>query len=268
LAATEPDTVKRHIRINAFLATSFIINQNWEELSRNSVLLAGNININYCKKSNGFMRVNELRSELAYLRFIDSLWIKNTDRIFLSSTWTLGTLRSLKNSFFISLKTQLTDTWTENGTTHNRKWRSGPLQPAVLTPGYGVNWELWQRSFLTISFASMKITSVVAGKSPPPESKLVARSGTMTIFSEYGLNLQSSIYKPLSKKLTWENYTTFFASGINKEVISLDMQNLLSYRPSKNFKLRIESRLLFDILQSPYLQSRTEILLGYYFSKM
>ncbi len=255
--------------IELFVSSSFQRNLEWKSTNNSGLLLSGSFNLNSIKKTDYKNTIREIRTDLSYNHFIDSITIKSNDNIFLSSIWAFMENPYLKNSFLINLKTQLTNTWEYLyiNNSKSRKWKSGPMLPANFTAGYGINFLFWKTSYLNISFATLRINSFPKNDDVPKETNVFASTDHVLFNSEYGFNLQSCIKLPLLKKFLLENKTSFFGNGLDKKMLNLDMQNVFSYPISQEFKIRIENKVAYELRVSSKIQHRFEIIIGYSFKK-
>jgi hypothetical protein len=256
------------LRIDFLASSSFFINTNWKEINNSCIFATGSLNIIIRKRKNQWTRLEELRSELGYLKFIDSVWTKTTDNILVSGIWKKNG-DAISHSFLINLKTQITDTW-ENLVSYQgakRKWKSGPMLPANLVLGYGFNLLFRSSSYINFTLATIRVNSRPIPAVITPETKFILKSGKALFNSEYGFSLQSSIILCLSKNLYWENKSFFFGTGLEKRELFFDMQNSLSLKPVKFMKLRLDHRVVYDFIISHKLQYRTELLIGFSLEK-
>ncbi len=254
------------ITVEGFATASFIktnnkriqvLNSFFFALSGNTVL---SINKSKCDK---FL---ELRTDLGYTKFTDSIWIKNTDNLWLLFSYRTVSEKKFRNSINASLRTQLTDTWLSipNYTGKNeRQWRSGPLTPGTTILSYGLNYRFDERTDISVSYASLKIYSFI----PKPESQtpVFIRAGKVSVNSEYGFNFQLRLEEPINHFISVENRTSFFATGLKKESMIFDFQNRIWVNIYRNIRVRIDSKFFYDALQATGIQSKYELLVGIFF---
>ncbi len=253
----------KQFHFDGFLATSLILNNNWKETDHSSLIFAGSINIFLKTKGSLTERLLEFRSELNYQKFIDSIWVKNTDRIFFSSIWTRGNKKYFHRSVNVILKTQITDTWKYSH--DKRKWQSGPLVPFTLMTGYGLNLSMRNGNYLNVAIVSVKLNSKPKTDRLLPDLKVAASTDKVIIYSEYGLNIQGFYKKKLSSLIYFENTISFFSKGFDKKMLTFEIQNIIALKPFRQFKIRLTNDLIYDYLISEKLQSRYELLLGFNF---
>jgi len=250
---------------NVFIASSFINNKNWKGIDNNSLFVTSSTNLSYKKNNTNSSRINELRLELGYQNFFDSAWIKTSDNFFISSIWILNKRQGLKESFSLSLKTQLTDTWDYTILKPDDKptWKSGPFVPFTFITGYGMNWFFRENSYVNFSFVSIKIYSRPKAENIFLENKIIAKTDKVIFFSDYGFNLQGVLKKKLSLNSSWENKFSFFSKGLEKKTTNFDMQNTFSFFPFHYIKIRFENKITYDFTVSNKLQFRNELLVGF-----
>ena len=249
--------------IDCFLATSFFIYENWRGANNYFFILSGSLNLAFKKIKVHTIRINELRSEINYQKFIDSSWVKNSDNIFLSSIWILNKKEGFKNSYSVSFKTQLTNTWEPSyQIPGSRILKSGPFLPFTFVAGYGIHRTFWKNSYVNISFASIKINSIPRTEEAVKENKYFATTNKMIFKSEYGLNIQSVINRNISKFVTWENKVSCFTTVFNRNSLIFDIQNRVSVKLNRFLKIKLVYTLDYDIIISEKLQTKYELLVG------
>ena len=264
----EAKKYSRTFKIDCFLSTSFYNYKNWNGINNSSFIVSGYANLTYKKKKTKSTRIQEYRSEINYQKFIDSLWIKNSDNLFLSSIWLKNERDGFVNSFAISLKTQHTVSWDYSSAKSNTPiWKSGPMLPFALIAGYGINKTFPRDSYFNISFASVKINSMPRSKLNLQEDKFLAKTDKIIFNSEYGLNIQTVLNKIICSRITWENKTSFFTTGLNRKSIMFDMQNIISIKPNRFLKIKFVSNATYDFQISDKLQTKYQLLVGFAIEK-
>jgi len=256
------------IKADGFIATSFSANNNWNSHDNSFVLLSGCLNLTFIKNKGKFNRLLEFRSEINYQKFIDSVWIKNSDNLFISSIWVINETKKLKSSFHVSIKTQLTNSWDQSSPNSVKQtWKSGPMLPFAFIAGYGLNKKFRNNSYLNISVITVKIESRPRTILSSKDIKTLAVTDKIIFDSEYGINIQSCLSKNILKKLLWENRITSFANGIEASNVKFDLQNTLAIKPLPYMKIRLAQNLIYDYTLSKKIQSRHELLVGFSIEK-
>lgn len=263
ISYTKKDSVIRSFKPDIFISCSFIKNSNWKESKNSVIVLSGNLYLNYTVTKEKTKRINELRAELQYQKFIDSIWIKSNDNLMMSSIWVIENENEVKNSFNVSLKTQMTDTWDEQGAVINiRKWKSGPMLPSAFIAGYGLNKMYNNYSYINVSFAAIKINARPKTQQNISDKKIFIQNDKLFMTSEYGLNLQCFMKKKLFRNIKWENKTNFFATGLDKKVMTFEVVNTIYITPFRLIKVKAENKIGYDYFISDKLQVRYELLFG------
>lgn len=251
-----------------FISTSCFANLNWKDKTNFSVNIYGSLYLAYRKTRGRLKTIHEFRSQLGYIKYIDSVWVKPTDVFYISSIWTVNSSHSINTSFSAYLKSQLTDSWKNVYLPdQKRKWLSGPFLPASLILGYGINKTFEGNSYINCSFASLKINSRPHLPNSNREIKNAILTEKIIYNSEYGFQLQWLFNKKIFTLFTWENRTNFFATGFDKNTITFDFQNAISIKPVRFMKIRLEQLVIYDRLQSEKIQTRIELMIGLSFDK-
>jgi hypothetical protein len=255
------DSVSKSIN-QFFIATSFVINKNWKDNTNSNFLLSGNFKFSTARNSQ-LKRITEVQTELAYIKFIDSIWVKNNDRLFISNIWILER-KKFNQTISASFTTQITDTWipSSNSLSPDRKWKSGPLLPASFLISYGIIYRPMPLNFINLSFPAYKIGSLPVNGKVNEELKILSHEKRYVLFNEYGISLKMNIESKIFKRISIENYTLLFIGIGSQTIYNLDMSSILSYSPLKNFKLQFENKLFFDEKFSDKMQVKYDMLLG------
>ncbi len=265
--SAEKENFERTFTYDAFLSTSAFANVYWKEQKNNCISLYASSSLRFMKKESAFKRIHELKAEIGYAKYIDSTWIKQSDYLYLNSIW-IYTSSTIQNSFTINLKTQIADTWIYQGYKDPvRTWTSGPLLPASLVAGYGMNIQFQNKSYINIAFASLKLNSKPRFEFSIYDSKNVIVAEKVIYNTSYGLQLQCMLTSKLLKSIDWEYRAQFFATGIDKKQITFDAQNSFSFRPVSFIKLRLEQKIAYDFYSSEHLQFRVEMMMGFVLEK-
>jgi hypothetical protein len=252
---------------DGFFTTSLTLNRNRKENFPAGLFFSGVYNYNFRNNKELRGSLTEIHVGLTYARLFDSLWIKTKDYISYSSIWTFDNGRQVKDAVNLGFRTQLANSWEINSlnNTTKKSWKSGPFVPAYLVAGYGVNSFLGRNSYLNISLAALKISSLARTANAEDGEKYFARTDKIVLLSEYGFNVQARINRPLGNKIVFENRTSLFGSGLKGKTVSLDMLNIIAYAPFRPIKIRFENSIGYDYQFSVKLQTRYELLFGYYF---
>jgi hypothetical protein len=255
---TQTDSIDAKAAVSGFLATSFMLNKNWNEISNSSILLSANFK--YKNRSSETVKtITEVNAELSYIRFIDSIWVKNSDRFYFSNIWQLDH-GSIRQTVSLNITTQMTDTWLE--TEEPRLWKSGPLVPAMIIAGYGFIYKFSSVNYINLLFPAYKIGTIPVDGYFPDDMNFIRRTRDYLLYHQYGMQIQMSIYQRFAHKFIFENSSNYYITRTLLKNFTVDIRNTLSFFPVKNFKLRIENKILFDKTISDSFQFKYEFLLG------
>ncbi len=254
-------------KLEAFLASSLFFNDNWKGTFGSSFIIAASLNVSFNTENTGKCHLLELKGDINYQKFLDSIWIKNNDKLFITSTW-IEKQGLIKKSIQISFKTQFTNTWEYPlSKNDNRIWKSGPLLPFTINCGYGFNKKFLNSSYLNISILSTNIESMPRSELTLSDDNILAVMDKLILKSEYGINVQINLLFKLTKNISWENKTIAFSEFQNIKEGNFEMQNTFSITPFRFMKIRMTNNLVYEILISPKIQWRQELLVGFSFEK-
>ncbi len=226
----------------------------------------GNVDYSYKVAALKFKKLVQFRGELGFLKFVDSTWYKNSDNLNMCAQWTNYSSKAFTHSYSIILKSQFSDTWKYtcdiNGET-TRKWLGGIMNPATLTIAYGLNYDFWKSCFINFAFATIKINArPLSDETLLPGEREWLRTDRTIVIREYGFSIQSSISKKIYENILWDNKTHFFTNGINKDQVTMDFQNRLTFAFPKYLQFRADAHIVYDPLHSYRLQYKQEVLVG------
>ncbi|MCX6292663.1 MAG: hypothetical protein NT126_13030 [Bacteroidetes bacterium] len=252
-------------------STSFTENKNWQTVDYKNYSFIGNMDYTRKTTISKFKQLYQFRGELGFLKFVDSTWYKNSDNLNVYVQWTDYSSKKFTHSYSIILKSQFADTWrykTNRDGKATREWRGGFLNPATLMLAYGLNYDFWQRCFVSFAFATVKVNSRPRyDDALLPTEKELARTEKYFIISEYGMSVQGGITKNIYDNVFWTNKTQFFSNGINKNQVTVDFQNRFTFVFLKYLQFRADTHIVYDPLYSYSLQYRQEFLVGVFFEK-
>lgn len=154
-----------------------------------------------------------LTGEIGYMKYIDSIWSKHRDNFRLSILINEKKSGRITASYAILLRSQFTTTWNyrHNGQGRQEKfWYSGPFNPGSAILSYGIKVDFWKRSFVNISFASLRLSTQPDVINILPEKPGQSRFWNSILNTEYGISFQSMIDKKLTRSFKWTNHTSCF----------------------------------------------------------
>ena len=268
-STTGDSVINKVFRINGFLSTSLISNINWRNETFESFMLGAAVNLMSIRQTNTSKNIFELRSELSYVKFMDSIIDKSEDQAYITFIHSFGKRKRFKNSVSLSLKTQFTDTWIEisgNGIS-DRVWRSGPLLPAILKMGYGFNYIFRNDSYINFSVLSWKLETRPNLTSSFHPSDFRQINNKILYRSSYGMGFQTTLSGSLSKIASWEIAASFFTVAFDQKQTTFDATSMLSFKTGGSIRIRIMNRFAYDYITSEKIEMHSSFLLGYYIQK-
>ena len=211
------------------------------------------------------------RSNLGYFKIVDSVWIKNNDYWRLNATLIENQNKLFTHTYSLNARSQFLEAWKyvyDAGTdTKEKRLKSTFFNPAIITLAYGLSWSFWDFSYINFNFAAINFNTKPRFEQQQPNDHELAKTKKMYLYADYGMNLQTSIFKEITPYTNWENYTNFFTNGINKQQINLDFANKIIFKVIKFVQFTITNHILYDPLYSNKLQYQNDFTLGLVFDK-
>lgn len=251
-------------RKEGFFTASFISAEKGT-FAINNFLLANNSVITLAGKNKKYEFQCELRTDLSYSKFLDSIWFKNNDQMLLNLLLTeTDKSKRTRWSANLTVRSQLTDTWTYrlNRNILTKTWRSGPMTPGTVNLSYGMNVKLSGSSSINAGLATIRLNSFNIDKNVTDSTDL--RAGKVGVRSTYGCNLLFSINEKLFSFMSIENRSLLFIHSLSEKGITLDLHNRIWFRLYKNIRLKIDTGLQFDPATGKKVRMRHEWLIGWY----
>lgn len=259
--------------INCELSASYIDQRNWGFEDQSMLSFLGSINLRQnLKRQSGWEHNFNLNSEISYLRYADSIWLKNSDYVRLRLQWNNYTNKKIQYSYAIFMSTQwlnnYTSTNSENG--KRKEWTGGIFNPATLELAYGFNKNIWKNSNINVAFVTVKISSRPRNQDLPDVTNEKDQSLFITkhsyVKSSYGFSAQLSVYEELYQNIVLiENDSRLFFNALNRNAIHFDINNKIGIRFLKYLQLRFDLHLIYNPDYSNRIQYRQEVLLGVFF---
>ncbi|MGZ7136100.1 MAG: hypothetical protein ACXVHY_09500, partial [Methanobacterium sp.] len=152
------------------------------------------------------------------MKFVDSVWYKNTDYLDLSAEIVKTKNKTFTNIFTFYFNSQFLSNYEnrykEDGTV-TKRWSAGFGNPMNLEIGYGTTIRFWKTCRINLTFITLRTNVIPALDNESIINKNDFIYKKSIISSEYGLGIQTFIRHDLCKKIRWENNTHFFANAIN-----------------------------------------------------
>jgi len=249
---------------DGFVSITSLTNVNWNKLDYTSVNMAMLVDLGNRKTTKRTTRKLDLRAELAYQKFIDSVWIKTTDRIYLSSQWLIGS-RRIKFCVLINLKTQITDTWeADYGNPEKLQWQGGPLLPANLNLGPGLSWKPTKSASLDFIPAGIQVRSMPAPGFAIKRHRILIENSIALVQYRISTGLQWTIDQKINNRVRWKCKGDILSSLTDTEI---DVHQTLSIEPLNHFRISLDQKIIFDSVLSKRLQMRIEMRIGCYWGR-
>lgn len=253
-------------QLNGALSSSYTANANWQGQDFQHYAFAGNLVARHQKNGVRWNHQHALLADLSYIKFIDSLWIKNTDRIVFQLLWSEEGAR-FRHSYAINFNTQLLPSYQYNydfeSRSMNKERTAWGFCPATLEAGYGMTRQFWETSSINLAFATIRMSALPQNTTFDSASDQQLARGKRAYYTlDYGLLLTTNIQRKLNDRVTWMNASRFFCNAFNRDQVSLDIQNRITFQLWKFLQLRFETRLAYNPLINYHFQFSQEVMLG------
>ncbi|MFM9984780.1 MAG: hypothetical protein ACKVOK_06070 [Flavobacteriales bacterium] len=264
--AFSDSTISVLSQLNAALSSSYTANANWQGQDFQHYAFAGSLNARHQKMGGQWNHQHMILCDLSYLKFIDSLWIKNTDRLQVNLLWSEEGTR-FRHSYTLNFSTQLLPSFQYSYDYERRiniKERTAwGFCPATLEAGYGMTRQFWETSNINLAFATVRMSALprTAAFESVRDEQLV-RGNRAYFKMEYGLMLAANIQKKLNDRVVWMNTSRLFCNAFNRDQITIDVQNRITIQLWKFLQLRFETRVAYNPLVNYHFQFSQEVMLG------
>ena len=260
------------IYLNASASASYAGESNWSNRTGNSLAIAGGIDLNYDHVGKHKWNEHHLfRTELGFIRYGDSIWIKNSDAFKIQMRWSKLNEKKFETLWSFYLGSQwLNDydySFVDNET--KKRWTGGIFNPLSIELIYGWNKELWKSSRVSVSLATIKIESLPINKAintelKKDESLLITKHSYIKAL--YGFSSQFIVNESMyNDAIMLRHESRFFFNGLSRTSVHLDINNRIAFNFLKFMQLRLDTKILFDPDYSTKLQFRQEVLLGVFY---
>jgi hypothetical protein len=252
-------------------SASYVHYKDWKYNGINNYSFLARANINYDTIGNNWETHIRFNGELGYMKFIDSIWYKNTDGLDLSADVVKSNSKRFQNIFSFYFTSQFLSNYeiysTETGESQ-RRWVNGFGNPMNIDLGYGTTICFWKTSRINLTFVTLhtSTTPLLDLETTTSGNDIIYKKTLIT--SEYGLGMQTFIRKPIGKRVRWENYSRAFANAINRDKFNIDFRNRIIVKVFKYLDLIVDSRIRY-VPYPPYkFQFRNELMLSFTFERI
>ena len=252
---------------DGFVSVTSLTNINWNNLDYSSVNMAVALDVGNRKTSASLTRKMDFRAELAYQKFIDSIWVKTADRFYVSTQWLFGK-RHLKKAILFSCKSQLTDTWESSYKNPELlEWISGPMTPATLNAGAGFSYDVKKNINLSLTLAGIQVRSMPEPRYLLKRYKVLSDNKYALVQYRLSTGIEWTIDRHINEWMRWKCKGTILTSTLDASNADVDIQQSLSINPAKHFRISVEQKAMYDSFVSSRLQMRIEMRIGCYWGR-
>ena len=253
------------------MSASYAASQNWGGQDIKNYAFVGDLIYRHNVFEGSRSHAHQLMADLGYLKFVDSVWVKNIDRIQANLLWN-STGRKFNQSYMLALGTQfLPNTVSLYDVERNvfqARSLGGFMNPFALEAGYGAVFTFWNTSNINFAFATLKLSSSPKETTPAPFAESNLLEGRKAYyFLSYGFSIATSINKSFGNHVQWINNTRVFGNGVDRDHVNFDFGNMVVVKLWKYLQLRMDTRLAYNPMLNYNLQFRQEVLVGFFYER-
>ncbi len=257
------------------LSASYINYHNWQGDDHSALSFLSNVDYRHYKSYvSGWSHDHLVKIELGFLRYTDSVWIKNADQFKVAMQWTEKPGKHLSHSYSFFIQSQMLKSWQfvyhDDSNKKEKELKGWFMAPGAVELAYGLNWYFWEKCRINVAFASCRISTKPRFADYPDikseNDESLFKSKRLYIKSEYGFSSQLYIRKELYPKVViWDNQSRFFFNAFNRIGVHVDISNRFAIRFLKYLQFRIDTQLVYNPDFSKKLSYRQELLLGLFY---
>jgi len=253
------------------LSASYTANNNWQGQDFKNLSFAGSINYRYGRSTLNWRQQHFLMANLSYLKFIDSLWLKNTDVINIQLLWNEEQAK-IQHSYSVLFQSQFLPAYNHSYNHELRKniksKSSYSFNPASLDLAYGAIFSFWDFSNINFAIANLRFSSSPRfSTSQQIEPPHFANTNHAFLNLSYGFSISTNIRKKIGDRVEWWNNSRIFCNAADRDHLNFDFNNRINVKLWKCLQLRFDTRLAYNPLVNYKIQFGQEVLLGVFFEK-
>lgn len=252
-------------------SASYVHYKNWKYNGNNNYSFLARSNINYDSIGSLWETHIRFNGELGYMKFVDSIWYKNTDYLDFSTEVVKNTTKTFTNIFTFYFNSQFLSSYEnlyDDKGNYTKRWSGGFGNPMNIDLGYGTTVRFWKTSRINLTFVTLRTSTLPILEFEPNKHENDIIYNKTLITSEYGLGIQTYIRKNIGSKVRWENYSRCFVNAINRSKFDLDFRNRVIIKIFKYLDFIIDSRIRYMPYPPYKFQFRNELMLSFTFEKM
>jgi hypothetical protein len=208
--------------------------------------------------------------ELSFNHILDSTWLKGADVLQVQMQWSRKNGEKRINTLALNALTSMLPAYRYeylNGV--NAKIRQGGfMNPGIIEAGAGYTWNIFRRSRVTFTFATLALNSFpISGRNEPEKIPQLFTTRNSVVRLDYGCAIQTSISEQITPSLRWENYSSFFGNGLDREHVRMEVRNNLNISIHRQVSLLLCQLVTYQYVLSSKVRWRNEIVLTYLLEK-
>ena len=253
------------------LSASYAASDNWAGQNTHNYAVTSNVAYRHNSFGTGWGHAHHFMADMGYLRFVDSTWVKNIDRLQTNFLWN-GSGRRLNQSYAIAFASQfLPNKVMQYDFAENRSKEQkvgGFLNPFTLDIGYGAVWTFWSTSNLNFAFATLRLSSSPKETTAPAFTDVhVVEGRNAYYFLTYGFSIAATVNRSFGQHVQWLNNTRVFGNGMDRDHVNFDFSNMVIIKLWKYLQVRLDTRLAYNPMLNYNMQFRQEVLLGFFYER-
>lgn len=242
---------------------SFLSLSNWKGSTFRSYSLSASADYFSLKEKNQRQVLLAGRSQTAFTRYIDSVWVKSSDRLDLQLIFSQRASR-LSKTWSMLLHTGLLTgfEYVTNGSEGKmrKKMNSTFLMPADFEAGYGMGLQLNATSYLNFTFATLRFRIEQGEPFDDDKPIFTLRNGFAT--ADYGFGVQWYYFKSPYPGIETLAEGKIFMNGFSAFRLQSDVHLKATFRIWKHLHIKWELMSVYDPYISGKMQWRNEWLTG------
>lgn len=270
--STQPPLVKIISSLRTSLSTSYIIQKNVNHKDFSNYLFLSNADYFFKKSGHKFSFSFHFKSELGYLKFIDSLWLKYSDNWKMNILLNEISSNTITHTYSLNINSQFLNSYklvSIPNEEYINEWRGGFINPATFSFSYNIAITLWEYSTVLLGLTSVRVMTKPRynGSKEPKETPLVITRHAY-ILAHFGMSGEVNIYsKKIAENITFDNTSSFFLNGFSKDQQNFDFQNRITFKLLKYLQLSLDTHIIYDPFASYNLQYTHQFLIGVFYDK-
>ena len=262
---------KSFLSFRSSLSVSYIIQKNFNQNDHRDFQFLGNTDFYYKVTQEKFIQTYKAKANLGYLKYIDSIWYKYSDGWRMKVLFNENETKTITHAYALEINSQFLNTYKykqDGPEKYSKQWRGGFFNPATISFSYNISMDIWENSNVMLGLSSIRITLKPRYEGAIEQKYPFVKTSNAFILASYGISGQVNIYsQKIADNIVWDNTSSFFANGINRQQAGFDCQNTITFKFLKYLQFRFDTHIIYDPLTSARLQYDQGFLVGAFIEK-